>query len=74
MIPTPTRTGRTRRRLVIRRAISCAKLRRARFALLDCRYASHEQCRYLAVGRSAMRIANPYFAQKMPPRRARRLN
>ncbi|WP_354104802.1 DUF3551 domain-containing protein [Bradyrhizobium sp. LB14.3] len=49
-------------------------MRRARFALLDCRYAPLEQCRYLAVGRSATRIANPYFAQKMPPRRARRLN
>ncbi|MGY8633943.1 DUF3551 domain-containing protein [Bradyrhizobium sp. 14AA] len=38
----------------------------------DCRYASLEQCRYLAVGRSATCIANPYFAQKKSPRRSRR--
>ncbi|MET4384836.1 hypothetical protein ABIB73_000571 [Bradyrhizobium sp. F1.4.3] len=33
---------------------------------LDCRYASLEQCRYLAVGRSATCVVNPYFAQKKP--------
>ncbi|MCK1384625.1 DUF3551 domain-containing protein [Bradyrhizobium sp. 21] len=40
----------------------------------DCRYASLEQCRYLAVGRSASCVANPYFARKEPPHRGRRLN
>ena len=41
---------------------------------LDCRYASLEQCKYLAVGRSATCVVNPYFAQKKlaPPRRSRR--
>ena len=34
----------------------------------DCRYATLEQCRYLAVGRSATCIANPYFAQQKQPR------
>lgn len=40
----------------------------------DCRYASLEQCRYLAVGRSAACVVNPYFAQTRPaaPRKARR--
>jgi hypothetical protein len=38
----------------------------------DCRYASLEQCRFLAVGRSASCAVNPYFAQKKPPRRSRR--
>ena len=32
----------------------------------DCRYSSMEQCRFLAVGRSASCVANPYF----PPQRA----
>jgi hypothetical protein len=40
----------------------------------DCRYASLEQCRFLAVGRSATCVANPYFAQKKPPRRPSRVN
>ena len=40
---------------------------------LDCRYASLEQCKYLAVGRSATCGVNPYFARKpTAPRRARR--
>ena len=41
---------------------------------LDCRYASLEQCKYLAVGRSASCAPNPYFAQKKStaPRRSRR--
>ncbi|WP_456620099.1 MULTISPECIES: DUF3551 domain-containing protein [unclassified Bradyrhizobium] len=40
----------------------------------DCRYASLEQCRYLAVGRSATCVVNPYFAHGKPTggRRARR--
>ena len=37
----------------------------------DCRYATLEQCRYLAVGRSATCIANPYFALKQPKGRSR---
>jgi len=32
----------------------------------DCRYAALEQCRFLAVGRSASCIVNPYFAQTRP--------
>jgi hypothetical protein len=40
----------------------------------DCRYATLEQCRFLAVGRSATCVANPYFVQKKSPRRARRVN
>ena len=40
----------------------------------DCRYTSLEQCRFLAVGRSATCVANPYFAQKKPPRRPSRVN
>ncbi|OAF02152.1 hypothetical protein AYJ54_28010 [Bradyrhizobium centrolobii] len=32
----------------------------------DCRYTSLQQCKYLAVGRSAACIENPYFAQKPP--------
>ena len=41
---------------------------------LDCRYASLEQCKYLAVGRSATCVVNPYFPQKKPapPRRSTR--
>ncbi|MCK1720206.1 DUF3551 domain-containing protein [Bradyrhizobium sp. 141] len=40
----------------------------------DCRYGSLEQCRYLAVGRSASCVVNPYFPRKKPPppRRSRR--
>jgi hypothetical protein len=38
----------------------------------DCRYATLAQCKYLAVGRSASCVANPYFAQKKPARRSRR--
>ncbi len=43
---------------------------------LDCRYASLDQCKYLAVGRSASCVENPYFAQKRPgaPRRSRRVD
>ena len=38
----------------------------------DCRYGSLEQCRYLAVGRSASCVVNPYFPMKQPthPRRS----
>jgi hypothetical protein len=32
----------------------------------DCRYTSLEQCRFLAVGRSATCIVNPYFPEKKP--------
>ncbi|RXT45906.1 DUF3551 domain-containing protein [Bradyrhizobium betae] len=38
----------------------------------DCRYVSLEQCRFLAVGRSASCAVNPYFVQRKPPRRSRR--
>lgn len=40
---------------------------------LDCRYGSLDQCKYLAVGRSASCVVNPYFVQKKPvaPRRSR---
>jgi hypothetical protein len=40
----------------------------------DCGYTSLQQCRYLAVGRSASCLANPYFPQKKPtsPRRSTR--
>lgn len=43
---------------------------------LDCRYGSLDQCKYLAVGRSASCVVNPYFAQKkpVPPRRSRRID
>ena len=37
----------------------------------DCRYGSLAQCRYLAVGRSASCVVNPYFAQAKPPRRSK---
>jgi len=42
----------------------------------DCRYTSLQQCRYLAVGRSAACVENPYFPQKKPTaaRRSRRAN
>lgn len=36
----------------------------------DCRYGSLAQCRYLAVGRSATCVVNPYFPLKMPPRQS----
>jgi hypothetical protein len=38
----------------------------------DCRYTSLEQCRFLAVGRSASCVANPYFAPRRPARPSRR--
>ncbi|KYK47309.1 hypothetical protein A1D31_31585 [Bradyrhizobium liaoningense] len=40
----------------------------------DCRYGSLEQCRYLAVGRSASCVVNPYFPSHKPasPHRPRR--
>ena len=40
----------------------------------DCRYGSLAQCKYLAVGRSASCVVNPYFSarKKSPaPRRSR---
>lgn len=37
----------------------------------DCRYGSLAQCRYLAVGRSASCVMNPYFAQAKPSRRSK---
>ena len=40
----------------------------------DCRYTSLEQCKFLAVGRSASCVVNPYFAQAKPARRSRRAN
>lgn len=42
----------------------------------DCRYTSLQQCRYLAVGRSATCVVNPYFPQERPksPRKSRRAN
>jgi len=30
----------------------------------DCRYTSLEQCRFLAVGRSAICVVNPYFPER----------
>ena len=43
---------------------------------LDCRYTSLQQCRFLAVGRSATCIENPYFLSKKPAatRGSRRAN
>ncbi|MDX3971305.1 MAG: DUF3551 domain-containing protein [Bradyrhizobium sp.] len=40
----------------------------------DCRYGSLAQCRYLAVGRSASCVVNPYFpsSKPAPPHRPRR--
>lgn len=38
----------------------------------DCRYGSLEQCRYLAVGRSASCVANPYFVREKAARGSRR--
>jgi len=40
----------------------------------DCRYGTLEQCRYLAVGRSATCVVNPYFPTKKPTRRSRTAN
>ena len=42
----------------------------------DCRYTSLEQCKFLAVGRSASCVVNPYFAQKKPaaPRRSKQVD
>ena len=40
----------------------------------DCRYGSLEQCKYLAVGRSASCVVNPYFVQTKPARRSKRAN
>lgn len=37
----------------------------------DCRYGSLAQCKYLAVGRSASCVVNPYFPPREPARRAR---
>lgn len=41
---------------------------------LDCRYATLDQCKLLAVGRSASCVVNPYFAHKksIAPGRPRR--
>lgn len=41
---------------------------------LDCRYGTLDQCKFLAVGRSASCVVNPYFAHKKPvaPRETRR--
>ena len=40
---------------------------------MDCRYATLQQCKVLAVGRSAMCFVNPYFQATKPasPRRPR---
>ncbi|MBJ7402522.1 MAG: DUF3551 domain-containing protein [Bradyrhizobium sp.] len=40
----------------------------------ECSYASLAQCRYLAVGRSASCVVNPYFpsSKPAPPHRPRR--
>ncbi|WP_061028039.1 DUF3551 domain-containing protein [Bradyrhizobium sp. CCH5-F6] len=38
----------------------------------DCRYGSLEQCRYLAVGRSASCVVNPYFVREKSARGAKR--
>lgn len=40
----------------------------------DCRYGSLAQCRYLAVGRSATCVVNPYFPLRVPPRQSRSAN
>jgi len=47
-----------------------------RISYFDCRYASLEQCRSLAVSRSASCVVNPYFAPKKSaaPRRSRRVD
>ena len=39
----------------------------------DCRYGSMQQCKFLAVGRSAMCFGNPHFQAAKPasPRRSR---
>ncbi|MHB0768066.1 DUF3551 domain-containing protein [Bradyrhizobium sp. 5.13L] len=38
----------------------------------DCRYSSLPQCRYLAVGRSASCVVNPYFVRDKSARGSRR--
>ena len=38
----------------------------------DCRYGSLAQCKYLAVGRSASCVVNPYFAPGKPAPRSKR--
>ncbi|MBW7968804.1 DUF3551 domain-containing protein [Bradyrhizobium sp. BR 10289] len=38
----------------------------------DCRYNSLEQCRFLAVGRSASCLVNPYYPQRRAAPRSRR--
>jgi hypothetical protein len=38
----------------------------------DCRYDSLAQCRYLAVGRSASCVVNPYFVPQQKSRRRSR--
>ncbi|AWM01521.1 DUF3551 domain-containing protein [Bradyrhizobium amphicarpaeae] len=40
----------------------------------DCRYGTLEQCRFLAVGRSATCVVNPYFPARKPARRPRPAN
>ncbi len=37
----------------------------------DCRYATLAQCRYLAVGRSASCVVNPYVPLTKPARRSK---
>ena len=37
----------------------------------DCRYGSLAQCKYLAVGRSASCVNNPYFAPTKSTRRSK---
>ncbi|WP_439368389.1 DUF3551 domain-containing protein [Bradyrhizobium sp. PMVTL-01] len=38
----------------------------------DCRYTSLAQCRFLALGRSASCVANPYFSQQRAAPRSKR--
>ncbi|OPY97066.1 hypothetical protein A5906_37015 [Bradyrhizobium sacchari] len=38
----------------------------------DCRYTSLAQCKYLAVGRSASCVVNPYYPQPRAAPRSRR--
>ncbi|WP_276575428.1 DUF3551 domain-containing protein [Bradyrhizobium monzae] len=47
-----------------------------RISYFDCRYASLEQCRFLAASRSTSCVVNPYFAQtkQAAPRRSRRVD
>jgi hypothetical protein len=53
----------------------CAQIY-GRSSRYDCRYASLEQCRSLAVTRSTSCVVNPYFAPKKEaaPRRSRRVD